>query len=146
MEGMAVLAQPECRHLARQREGLQKVHAALAREGMALQVLGCPRLPAQARAAVGQRVVAVAVRVIDGERAADTVRGPLADGELLDMGTQAPQAQAGPLQRVSAESLAQPAEDALSPDVLYNRDWLRKRMQEQGLRAVDDAWWAFAAP
>ncbi|MNW06820.1 hypothetical protein D3C71_2032910 [compost metagenome] len=58
------------------------------------------------------------------------------------MGTAAPQA--GALQRVGTASLAQPPRDSLSPDVLFNRDWLRKRMAEQGLRPVADAWWAFA--
>lgn len=138
-----VLAGAECRSLAGQRARLQKVHTALAREGMALRVLGCPQLPASAKSGAGTPVLALAVVVVDGERAADTVRGPLADGELLDMGSAAPQAGNGGMQRVSTASLAQPPEDALSPDVLFNREWLRKLMAEQGLRAVGDTWWAF---
>lgn len=138
-----VLGQAECRPLAAQRTRLQKVQAALAREGMALRVLGCPLMPAAGKAANTQ-VIALAVVVVDGERAADTVRGPLADGELLDMGSAAPQAGNGGMQRVSTASLAQPTEDSLSPDVLFNRDWLRKLMAEQGLRPVGDTWWAFA--
>ncbi|MCD2511255.1 hypothetical protein [Comamonas endophytica] len=139
---LAVLAQPECRRMASQRARLQAVHAALAREGMGLRVLGCPQLPAGK--AAGAQVIAVAVLVVDGERAADTVRGPLADGELLDMGSAAPQAASGPLQRVSTAALAQPPRDSLSPDVLYNRAWLRRLMAAQGLRQVADTWWAFA--
>lgn len=139
-----VLARSECRPLAGQRTRLQKVHAALAREGMALRVLGCPQLPSAGKAVASAPVIAVAVVVVDGERAADTVRGPLADGELLDMGSAAPQAGAGAMQRVSTASLAQPPRDSLSPDVLFNREWLGKRMAEQGLRPVADTWWAFA--
>lgn len=138
-----VLGQPECRPLAGQRPRLQSVHSALAREGMALRVLGCPQLPSAGKAA-GTQVIALAVVVVDGERAADSVRGPLADGELLDMGSAAPQAGSGAMQRVSTASLAQPPRDSLSPDVRFNRDWLRKLMAGQGLRAVGDAWWAFA--
>lgn len=141
---LAALEDPECRPMAGQRARLQTVHAALAREGMALRVLGCPQLPAKAGAAPSQQVIALAVLVVDGERAADTVRGPLADGELLDMGSAAPQAVSGPLQRVSTASLVQPPRDSLSPDVLYNRAWLRKLMAAQGLRPVADTWWAFA--
>lgn len=141
---LEALARPECQRLASQRARLQAVHAALAREGMALRVLGCPRLPAAKASAAGAQVIAVAVLVVDGERAADTVRGPLADGELLDMGSAAPQAASGALQRVSAAAMAQPPRDSLSPDVLYNRAWLRKRMAAQGLRQVADSWWAFA--
>ena len=140
---LAALADPECRGMAGQRAQLQAVHAALARQGMALRVLGCPQLPKPAAAASGTRVIAVAVLVVDGKRAADTVRGPLADGELLDMGSAAPQAASGPLQRVSTASLVQPPKDSLSPDVLFNRAWLRKLMAAQGLRPVADTWWAF---
>jgi len=140
---LAALADPECRRMAGQRAQLQAVHAALARQGMALRVLGCPELPRQAATAAGTQVIAVAVLVVDGERAADTVRGPLADGELLDMGSAAPQAASGPLRRVGTASLAQPPRDSLSPDVLYNRAWLRKLMTAQGLRPVANTWWAF---
>ncbi len=139
-----VLSRPECRPLAGQRTRLEKVHAGLAREGMALRVLGCPQLPAAGKKGAAAPVIALGVVVVDGERASDTVRGPLADGELLDMGSAAPQAGNGGMQRVSTASLAQPPEDSLSPDVLFNRDWLRKRMAEQGLRPVGDTWWAFA--
>lgn len=139
-----VLSQSECKSMAGQGPRLQKVHTALAREGMALRVLGCPQLPSAGKAAAGTQVIAVAVVVVDGERAADTVRGPLADGELLDMGSAAPNAGSGAIQRVSTASLAQPPKDSLSPDVLFNRDWLRKLMAEQGLRPVADTWWAFA--
>ncbi|MET1115899.1 MAG: hypothetical protein ABWY08_13235 [Comamonas sp.] len=141
---LAALADPECRAMAGQRARLLAVHTALAREGMALRVLGCPQLPGAAGAATGAQVIAAAVLVVDGERAAAAVRGPLADGELLDMGSAAPQAASGRLQRVSTASLAQPRKDSLSPDVLYNRAWLRKLMAAQGLRPVADVWWAFS--
>lgn len=133
----SVLSQAQCRALAGQRAHLQAVHATLAREGMALRVLGCPQLASGAQAAADRQVLAVAVLVVDGVRAARTVRGPLADGELLDMGSAAP----GRAQRVRAA--AQPPDDALSPDVLYNRAWLRTLMGREGLRAVPDRWWAF---
>jgi D-alanyl-D-alanine dipeptidase len=141
----AVLSQPECRRLAGQRAQLQAVQDTLARQGMALRVLGCPQLASGARGAAAQQVLAVAVLVVDGERAAQTVRGPLADGELLDMGSAVPQAATGLAQRVSSASLAQPPDDALSPDVLFNRAWLRALMGRQGLRAVPGTWWAFTA-
>lgn len=140
----SVLSQAQCRGLAGQRAHLQAVHATLAREGMALRVLGCPQLASSAKGAADQQVLAVAVLVVDGVRAARTVRGPLADGELLDMGSAAPRAEAAPApQRVRAAALAQPPDDALSPDVLYNRAWLRTLMGREGLRAVPDRWWAF---
>lgn len=139
-----VLSLPECRSLAGQRARLQKVHADLAREGMALRVLGCPELPAAGKPGTGKPVLALAVVVVDGERAADSVRGPLADGELLDMGSAAPAAGAAGMQRVGTASLAQLPDDALSPDVLFNREWLRKRLAGQGLRPVGNTWWAFA--
>lgn len=137
----AVLSQAECRNMAGQRAHLQAVQATLARDGMALRVLGCPQLAPAAKAAAAQQVLAVAVLVVDGERAAKTVRGPLADGELLDMGSAAPQARSGLVQRVSIQ--AQQVEN-VSPDVLHNRAWLRALMGRQGLRAVPDTWWAFA--
>lgn len=140
----AVLSQSQCGRLAGQRAHLQAVQDTLARQGMALRVLGCPQLASGAKGAAAQQVLAVAVLVVDGERASETVRGPLADGELLDMGSAVPQAATGLAQRVSTASLAQPPEDSLSPDVLYNRAWLRALMGRQGLRAVPDTWWAFA--
>lgn len=139
----SVLSQAQCRGLAGQRAHLQAVHATLAREGMALRVLGCPQLASSAKADADRQVLAVAVLVVDGVRAAKTVRGPLADGELLDMGSAAPQSAPGRAQRVRAAALVQPPDDALSPDVLYNRAWLRTLMGREGLRAVPDRWWAF---
>lgn len=139
----SVLSQAQCRGLAGQRAQLQAVHATLARDGMALRVLGCPQLASSVQAAADRQVLAVAVLVVDGVRAARTVRGPLADGELLDMGSAAPQAAPGRAQRVRAAALVQPPDDALSPDVLYNRAWLRTLMGREGLRAVPGRWWAF---
>lgn len=128
----ALLSQAECRGLAGQRARLEAVQARLAHQGMALRVLGCPQLASGA----GQQVLAVAVLVVDGERAARTVRGPLADGELLDMGSMP-----GLAQRVGIP--ATPSEPALSPDVQFNRAWLGALMGREGLRAVPGAWWAF---
>lgn len=138
----AVLAQGECRHLAGQRARLQAVQASLAREGLALRVLGCPQLASGANAGAAQQVLAVAVLVVDGERASQTVRGPLADGELLDMGSAAPQARAGLVQCVRTSGQGKEFED-VSPDVLHNRAWLRSLMGREGLRAVPGNWWAF---
>lgn len=142
------LAQGACRDMAGEQARLQAVQAALARQGLALRVLDCPQLTQAAgvgRQASAQ-VIAVTVMVVDGERAADVVRGPLADGEAVDMGSAVPvpaatQKQA---QAVSANPTAlEPSADALSPDVVHNRAWLRAAMAAQGFKPVAGCWWAF---
>lgn len=138
------LAQGACRGMAGEQARLQAVQASLAGQGLALRVLDCPQLTPAAGAS-GQ-VIAVTVMVVDGERAAKVVRGPLADGEAVDMGSAVPvpAATAKLAQAVSAHptALETPA-DALSPDVVHNRDWLRAAMVAQGFRPVADRWWAF---
>lgn len=138
------LAQGACRDMAGEQARLQAVQATLARQGLALRVLDCPQL-AQAAGVTGQ-VIAVTVIVVDGERAAQVLRGPLADGEAVDMGSAVPVPAATPklAQAVSAHPAAlEPPADALSPDVVHNRAWLRAAMVAQGFRPVADCWWAF---
>lgn len=77
---------------------------------------------------------AVQVLVIDGMKASKIVRGPLADGHEVDMGTPAGVNLAG------AGSAAQ----GFSPDVLFNRDWLRATMARHQFDNAADAWWRFA--
>lgn len=91
---------------------LQGLQAELQALGLDLRVEQCLSLPAQR----GQ-AVALSVRVVDGLRATGSVRGPLADGQPLDLGGSA-------------------GEAGLSPDVLFNRQWLRQHAQAHGLRAV----------
>ncbi|MNR22690.1 D-alanyl-D-alanine dipeptidase [compost metagenome] len=80
----------------------------------------------------GPQVIAVTVIVLDGDRATHTVRGPLADGEAVDMGSAA------------AATAQKPAGDeTLSPDVQHNRAWLRAAMAAQGFKPVAGWWWAF---
>lgn len=130
----SALAQGECRPMAGQRERLLAVNSALARQGLALRVLGCPTL-APASGAPELQVIEVTLWVVDGDLAAETVRGPLADGEEVDMGRAA--LEPGEEQRPDAS-------DELPPDVLHNRGWLRAAMSSQGFRSVADKWWAFA--
>lgn len=141
------LAQGACRDMASEQARLQAVQSALARQGLALRVLDCPQLTQAAgdRQASAQ-VIAVTVMVVDGERAAAVVRGPLADGEAVDMGSAVPVPAATPkqAQAVSAHPTAlEPSADALSPDVVHNRAWLRAAMAAQGFKPVAGCWWAF---
>lgn len=122
------LVQGACRDMVGEQGRLQAVQAAMARQALALRVHDCPQL-AQAD---GAQVIAVTVIVLDGERAADAVRGPLADGEAVDMGSASPAA------------VPAPADDeTLSPDVQHNRAWLRAAMAAQGFQPVAGYWWAF---
>lgn len=120
------LARPECQALRASRSQLQALQGQLHGQGLQLRLLGCPRQG-------GRPVLAVAVSVLDGEKAVDVVRGPLADGEDVDMGTlPSPAAAAGVV-----------AEDAVSPDVAYNRQWLRGVMGRQGFADAGGAWWGY---
>ncbi len=88
--------------------------------GLQARLQGCERLP---RPGAGVPALLLDARVTDGRKAMAVVRGPLADGELLDLGL--PQAGAGPL-----------PDDAVSPDVRFNRQWWRQRLRAYGLEAV----------
>lgn len=118
---------------------MQLVRAQLVAQGMQLVVQACPFV----RVAAGQmrQVVDVRVLVSNSEVAADFVRGPLADGEEVDMGGVyfAMPAVANGWTQEGAQA---PDED-VSPDVLFNREWLKKVMQNRGLQAVAGYWWAF---
>lgn len=74
------------------------------------------------------------VLVLDGVRARKVVRGPLADGQPVDMGTPA-----GASAGVDARS-----SDGFSPDVQFNRQWLRTLLAGHGFDPQPDAWWHFA--
>jgi D-alanyl-D-alanine dipeptidase len=89
-------------------------------------------LNAQCRAASGAWVVQV--MVVDGLKASKVVRGPLADGHEVDMGTPA----GVPLGRAPANA------HGFSPDVQYNRQWLRSLMAKHQFNNLPDAWWHFA--
>lgn len=76
---------------------------------------------------------AVRVRVMDGMKASQVVRGPLADGHDVDMGTPA---------GVDAANAALAA-TGFSPDVEHNRQWLQAQMARHQFNNLPDAWWHF---
>ncbi|MBF6630893.1 MAG: hypothetical protein ITG01_07045 [Comamonas sp.] len=112
----------------------QLVKVRLQAQGMQLQAQGCPFV----RTGFGdmQQVLDVRVWVVDSEIASQYVRGPLADGEAVDMGD------VQLALPIALQTLAV-AQDDISPDVEFNRQWLKEVMQAQGLRAVSGHWWAF---
>ncbi|WP_422843860.1 D-Ala-D-Ala dipeptidase [Acidovorax sp. M2(2025)] len=110
--------------VAQASDGLGAAARELAQQGMALEAT-CP--------GAGPGWV-VRVRVVDGMKARKVVRGPLADGQVVDMGTPAGVLQPG------AERSAQ----GYSPDVLYNREWLRTLMARHQWDGAAEAWWRFA--
>jgi D-alanyl-D-alanine dipeptidase len=71
--------------------------------------------------------------VVDGPRAAKVVRGPLADGEEVDMGS--------PFDMFDARSHTDNAE--MSPDVQHNRRWLRALLAQHGFRNLPEEWWHY---
>ena len=103
---------------------LQTSKVLLQSQGMRLVLQACPFV----RVGVGtmQQVLDVRVQVADSETAAQFVRGPLADGEEVDMGD------------VHIEE-PEPADD-VSPDVQFNRAWLADVMQKRGLHQVAGHW------
>lgn len=123
-----LLERPQAQH------ALQTVKVQLQSQGLKLQTVGCPFV--RVRGGKMQQVMEVRVWVTDSDSAAYFVRGPLADGETVDMGdVQLAQmaASAGDTARV----------EDLSPDVLFNRQWLSSVMQARGFSAVEGHWWAF---
>lgn len=120
---------------AHARRAMPLVRAQLAAQGMELVLQACPYV----RVGAGDmlQVLDVRVVVLNSDVAADFVRGPLADDEVVDMGD---------VQLVLpslAQGFAPREDDELSPDVLFNRKWLSKLMQRWGLHAVPAHWWAF---
>lgn len=99
---------------------LRSVEDGLKPQGLALK--------AQCNAQTGAWVVQVVV--LDGMRASKVVRGPLADGGEVDMGT--------PSGVVAA------ATQNFSPDVHHNRQWLRTLMARHQFDNLPDAWWHYA--
>lgn len=89
-------------------------------------------LKARCQSATGGWVVQVQVN--DGVRASKVVRGPLADGHDVDMGTPAGVSLAG----------AAAAAEGFSPDVQHNRQWLHALMARHQFDNLPDAWWHFA--
>lgn len=135
-------AMAECTSLlegAGARRAMQLVQAQLLAQGMKLVVQGCPFV----RSGAGdmRQVLDVRVQVVNSEVAADFVRGPLADGEEADMGgvhLDAPR----PVQGLAQPVAHAPQED-ISPDVVFNRQWLVQVMQRTGWQAVSGYWWAY---
>lgn len=113
-----------CQETDAARAALSQVQTELRAHGMALEA----RCPTAASGWVVQ------VRVVDGIKASKIVRGPLADGQEVDMGTPAGAQVAG----------AQPGAQGFSPDVQHNREWLRAVMARHAFESAPDAWWRFA--
>lgn len=118
---------------------MQLVRAQLLSQGMTLVVQACPFVRVGAKTM--QQVVDVRVVVTHSDVAADFVRGPLADGEELDMGS-VHLSPPSVVQGGGGNAISTDPED-VSPDVLYNREWLQKVMKDRGLQAVHGHWWAF---
>ena len=71
--------------------------------------------------------------VVNAQRASRALRGPLAEGEAVDMGT--------PFDWFGAQSHTDAT--TLAPDVQYNRDWLRTLLQRHGFRNLPEEWWHY---
>lgn len=71
--------------------------------------------------------------VADSLLALKQVRGPLADGIAVDMGT--------PFDLFDEQSHTDNADQ--SPDVQHNRRWLRALMQRHGWRNLPEEWWHY---
>lgn len=115
-----------CRETPQARTALENIARELQAQGLVLR--------AACHAAGGQGGWMVQVRVVDGLKASRVVRGPLADGQDVDMGTPAGAALAG----------AQSGSQNFSPDVQHNREWLRLLMARHEFDNLPDAWWHFA--
>ena len=112
-----------CRDDPATRAELGRVAHALLAQGLALQ--------ATCQAPGGW---VVQVLVVDGMKARQVVRGPLADGQVVDMGTPSGNFQAG----------ASATAPGHSPDVVHNRQWLHALMARHQFDNLPDAWWHFA--
>jgi len=105
--------------------------AALSRIAQQLQAQG---MALKARCHGPSGAWRVEVTVVDGLKASKVVRGPLADGHEVDMGTPA----GVPLAAASLDA------GGFSPDVQFNRQWLRTLMAQHRFSNLPDAWWHFA--
>jgi D-alanyl-D-alanine dipeptidase len=114
-----------CRDRSTFPTSLDHLHRELQRQGLALDT----------RCFRGGAVWVVQVRVVDGVKASAVVRGPLADGHDVDMGTPAGVPLAG----------AAVGSPGFSPDVQHNRQWLSALMARHRWVNEPDAWWHFSA-
>lgn len=131
------LAAPDCKGLLAQPAALVALQQLLRPQGLSIRVLGCPQAPAP----WSRRVLAVTAVVLDGDKAQDTVRGALADGEEVDMGGDyrpTPWPQPG-----RAETDEVLSDEVVSPDVQFNRRWLRSVLASQGFASLNGPWWGF---
>ena len=77
--------------------------------------------------------VDMTVVVLDAKRASKVIRGPLADGIDVDMGT--------PFDMFDEQSHTENTQQ--SPDVQHNRRWLRALMQRNGWKNLPEEWWHY---
>ncbi|WP_202759528.1 hypothetical protein [Delftia acidovorans] len=112
---------------------LEQLQRELEPLGLEPRLQGCVSL---AGSEPGQALVLDAW-VTDGRKAMAVVRGPLADGEALDLGLEAGLQTAGQqkagLQKVGLRPMP---DDQVSPDVQFNRRWWQGRLGAYGLQAV----------
>lgn len=117
---------PGCRDTAATRSALQGIAQELQAQGLGFR--------ATCQASRERAGWVVQVRVVDGMKASKVVRGPLADGHDVDMGTPSG------VELVGAHAGA----PGFSPDVQHNRDWLRSVMARHQFDNLPAAWWHFA--
>ena len=120
---MEAAAVPGCADGGPLQRAVSALRAELQPQGLALRAV-C-EAPAQS--------LLVQVEVRDGVRASKVVRGPLADGEPVDMGMQP-----------GAAAAAAAADTDVSPDVQHNRQWLRRVMARHQFHQLPEAGWHFA--
>ena len=124
------------------RTGLDHLPPAKQREleplGLEPRLEGCVSLDAHRPSSA----LVLAPWVTDGRKAMAVVRGPLADGEALDLGLEAGLQTAG-LQAAGSQNtglqkvgLRPMPDDQVSPDVQFNRRWWQGRLGAYGLQAV----------
>ncbi|MBP6395833.1 MAG: M15 family metallopeptidase [Giesbergeria sp.] len=77
--------------------------------------------------------VDVTAVVLNAQRASQVIRGPLADGMDVDMGT--------PFDWFGVQSHTE--NPTLAPDVQHNRRWLRALLQRHGFRNLPEEWWHY---
>ena len=77
--------------------------------------------------------VDLTVVVLNAQLAGQIVRGPLAHGVEVDMGT--------PFDWFGTQSHTD--DRTLSPDVQHNRHWLRALLQRYGFRNLPEEWWHY---
>lgn len=117
------------------RRAFHLVSTQMQSQGLRLKVQGCPFV--RVGSDKMQQVLDVRVWVADSDVAVNFVRGPLEDGQEVDMGDVQLALPQGP------HSLTKVAQQDVSPDVVFNREWLARVMAAQGLQTVAGHWWAF---